>query len=181
MIELHPFEAAGEISLSGEVLFEKNHVKVFFQVDLGLTEIDLKGQPSERTVLQGTEVQRRDQLWEKTCFEVFIRPKNSRGYFELNFGFHPECGPAWACYEFTSYRQPTPPVPSTGFILNSFTWDTKGSLVVELINRTPHQEFHIGLTAIVVLKSGTKAYFALTHAGDKPDFHLSESFILQRK
>ena len=44
MIELHPFEAAGEISLSGEVLFEKNHVKVFFQVDLGLTEIDLKGQ-----------------------------------------------------------------------------------------------------------------------------------------
>lgn len=181
MIQLQPFKPAGEISLSGDVLLEKSLVKIFFQIDSGLSEIDINGQPSEITVFHGRDIQRRDQLWEKTCFEVFIRPPNSHGYFELNFGFLREGGPAWACYEFTDYRLPRPPVPSFGFELNRFTWDPKGALVVELINQTRHKEFHIGLTAVVVLKDGSKAYFALTHSGESPDFHLSQSFILQRK
>ncbi len=195
MQQLHPFDPIDEVSLSGDIHFEQNQFNVSFCIERGLSEINLMGAPalfttypnkdnscSKNSSLDGLsqEVPQRGHLWEKTCFEVFLRPKNEQRYFELNFAFLPGLGPSWACYEFTGYRTPNPPVFSSGFVLNRLSWDPRGTLLVELLNQTSHQKFDIGLTAVVFLKNGQKAYFALKHLGEKPDFHLAQSFVLER-
>ena len=57
-----------------------------------------------------------DGLWKHTCFEAFIRPGESSGYYEFNFRPTRQ----WAVYRFDSYRQgmtpmdlANPPVIST--------------------------------------------------------------------
>src|SRR5882724_882520 len=42
-----------------------------------------------------------DHLWKHTCFEVFVQPSGSRGYYEFNFSPTKQ----WAVYRFDSYRQ----------------------------------------------------------------------------
>jgi hypothetical protein len=35
----------------------------------------------------------------------------------------------------------------------------------------------LGATAVVEYRDGTKDYWALAHKGEKPDFHVRESFV----
>jgi hypothetical protein len=44
---------------------------------------------------------RRDELWQHTCFEAFLRTPGADGYIEVNLSPSSE----WAVYRFTAYRQ----------------------------------------------------------------------------
>ena len=44
---------------------------------------------------------RADGLWQTTCFELFVRHPDQRGYFEFNFSPSTQ----WAAYRFSGYRE----------------------------------------------------------------------------
>lgn len=133
--------------------------------------------PHQNLPVAGGGVPRQDGLWTATCFEAFLQPAGFKNYYEFNFALTP----AWQAYRLESYRQPQPPAPSDDFVLKSLQWDaSKKQLQARLENRSAHRQFQTGLTAILVEKTGSKHYCALVHKGDKPDFHLSESFTLLR-
>src|SRR5271167_461912 len=43
---------------------------------------------------------RADELWRRTCFEAFVRPRTGEAYVEFNFA----PSRAWAAYGFSGYR-----------------------------------------------------------------------------
>jgi hypothetical protein len=123
------------------------------------------------------QVPRHDGLWNATCFEAFLNPVGTTKYYEFNFALNP----SWNAYQFENYRTPQPATLTADFVLQGMSWDPlKNRLLVELQNKTPYKQFQVGLTAVLLEKAGVKHYWALAHQGSKPDFHLRESFILQR-
>lgn len=140
---------------------------------------DIKGLQSESfNHDQLKSVPRAHQLWKTTCFEFFLNPKGSKCYYEFNFSLQP----AWNCYYFENYRTPAAPQESFDFLLMEFAWNRRSQQIhIVLENRTDTSHFQVGLTAVIEGVTGSKGYFALKHCNDKPDFHDSNSFILERK
>lgn len=116
---------------------------------------------------------RRDNLWQRTCFEAFIALADG-SYLEFNFSPSTE----WAAYRFAAYRDamlepdvqpPTIRVRQNGHLLE-LTADFQ-------IAPTP---LRLGLSAVIEETGGTKSYWALRHpSSGKPDFHHPDCFALQ--
>jgi hypothetical protein len=119
------------------------------------------------------------QLWQHTCFEVFIAIEGQAAYHEFNFAPSGE----WAVYCFSGYRdggpianelmRPQIAVRSTG------SWLELDSVVrldaLSVIH--PSAPLRIGLSAVIDASDGF-SYWALRHAADKPDFHDANGFAL---
>ncbi|GLS99533.1 hypothetical protein GCM10007897_09130 [Sphingobium jiangsuense] len=126
------------------------------------------GAPSERTA----------NLWQTTCFEMFLRPAGARGYHEYNFSPSTQ----WAAYAFDGYREgmtdlpcPVPPSVERGE-------ETGEPYVVRIhvdLNDIAKGPLRIGLSAVIEEKDGTKSYWALAHPPGKPDFHHPACFALE--
>jgi hypothetical protein len=117
-------------------------------------------------------------LWKHTCFELFLSEPNHREYWEYNFSPTGQ----WAIYAFQDYRQPatlsatyTPMIEPPHYSDRKFTLQVRFTPEPPLIN-TP---LNIGIATIIESLDGQFDYYALRHCGNKPDFHLPESFILQ--
>jgi hypothetical protein len=131
------------------------------------------GAPASRFVLPETGTPgRADELWRTTCFEAFLRAEGDDGYREWNFAPSGE----WAAYDFTGYRDgmAEAEVPPPYIRLeDNFTWWAVGATIAVDAAR----EWHLGLSAVLEEKDGTKSYWALAHRpGDKPDFHAADCF-----
>ncbi len=89
--------------------------------------------------------------------------------------------PAWNCYAFESYRTPAIPLESFDFALKEYAWNRqKQQLHIVLENGTDTNQFQVGITAVIEGAKGIKNYYALKHSSEKPDFHVLDSFILER-
>jgi hypothetical protein len=56
---------------------------------------------------------------------------------------------------------------------DNMTWWTLGATIAT----DAEQAWHLGLSAVLEEKDGTKSYWALAHANpEKPDFHLADCF-----
>jgi hypothetical protein len=119
--------------------------------------------------------ERRDGLWQHTCFEAFVQPESRAHYLELNFSPSSE----WAAYHFGKYREgmaelniPAPAIEVKG-TENMIELRAETSLPPEWITG------RLGLSAVIEEASGRKSYWALVHRpGDKPDFHHPDCFAL---
>lgn len=160
-----------EISSDLEIL-SQNKIRLTFQVQNKNSSIDFR---VSSVTAKANQLPRKDELWKDICFELFLNPLSEKKYYEFNFSLQP----AWNCYVFESYRAPQPPQASKDFEILSLTW-SGSELKVELENRSAFTKFNAGITAIIKDKHNQTHYFALKHAGTKPDFHLQDSFILQR-
>ncbi len=141
---------------------------------------DLRGDIS--TVRVPTPVphgERRDGLWQATCFEVFVRGPDDR-YVELNLS--PSM--AWAAYAFDTYRgEPrrpdidAPPIDvDCAADLLSLTAAVDLSAIEFL---SGPDQWRVNLSAVIEEADGTKSYWALAHPGEKPDFHHPDGFVLE--
>jgi hypothetical protein len=112
---------------------------------------------------------RRDNLWATTCFEMFAAPGAGPAYQEWNLS----PSEAFAAYGFGGYRAEMaqlhvrrPPI---------ITWRGNGKrrlLDAALpLGDLPAPPFAYGLCAVVEEAGGRFSYWALSHAGDRPDFH----------
>lgn len=121
---------------------------------------------------------RQDELWRTTCFECFIGIPNEPQYWEFN------CSPSgdWNVYHFEDYRHKMKTeatlteLPLTlDRVDDRFTLSVKINLErLELGDRP----LDLAITAVIQTIDETVTYWALTHKGNRPDFHRRDSFIL---
>ena len=124
-------------------------------------------------LLPALEAPRRtDGLWQRTCFEAFLRGSDDR-YYEFNFSPSSQ----WASYSFSGHRagmaDATEAVPSR---IQTNEGDGLFELEVEialepLYARLGEEPWYLALSAVIEDKNNVKSYWALAHPDGKPDFH----------
>ena len=119
---------------------------------------------------------RAEGLWQHTCCELFIARPGDRAYREFNFAPSGE----WTVYDFLDYRQRAP----GGDVVEPplVEWHSEGPEVWRLRARVPaallpQRPWQLALTAVLEDCTGQFGYWALTHAGERPDFHRRDTFF----
>ncbi len=135
------------------------------------------GAPASRFVIpEASEGERRDALWQSTCFEAFLRAEGDDAYAEWNFAPSGD----WAAYTFDTHRagQSLPDIAAPPYVRfeDNLTWFTLGATIA-----VPVQRYALNLTAVLEEQDGTKSYWALAHPADEPDsppdFHDPSCFV----
>lgn len=124
--------------------------------------------------------QRRDGLWQSTCFEAFIGLAGEPSYWEVNLS---PCGD-WNVYRLEGYRAGLRPETD----VQSLSWTSQRSpeqLSIRLnvplgpLGAQPQHEpcIELGITAVLQARDGSCSYWAIRHTGPEADFHRRDSFI----
>jgi hypothetical protein len=116
-------------------------------------------------------------LWERTCFEVFVKPVGAQEYLELNFS----PSTRWAAFHFDAYREGMQAVLLRQPKVVSTPWSNRFELSAgALLPDWGNVPWLLNLCAVLQEKDGSKSYWALAHPpGDKPDFHDPACFALE--
>ena len=113
---------------------------------------------------------RADELWRHTCFEAFVTTPD--GYLEYNLS----PSGRWASYRFDGYRDGMRNAPEVVEISGMDGGCDMAALEAHV--PLPPGPCRIGLTAVIEARDGAISYWALAHPSDNPDFHNSDSFVL---
>jgi len=122
---------------------------------------------------------RMERLWEKTCFELFLKFGDSDPYWEFNLSPSGD----WNVYRFSAYREGMQ--EERAFIDLPFSLQTgQDRLGVDLnvnIEKILQQDITVNaaVSAVLKSKSGDISFWALTHKSISPDFHSSEGFLIE--
>jgi hypothetical protein len=123
--------------------------------------------------------QRRDNLWQETCFEFFIGVEGDRSYWEFNLSPTGD----WNCYRFSDYRQDMKPEMALDALpFSSEQGSDRFYLELELnlaCLGLAEKRLEIGITAVIEERSASTRYWAMTHTGKEADFHRRDSFTLR--
>ncbi len=118
---------------------------------------------------------RADGLWQTTCFELFVRHPDQRGYFEFNFSPSTQ----WAAYRFSGYREGMAEWPMQRPDIHCTSSDMGAILEAALaLPSLLNASCEIGLSAVLHETDETKSYWALAHPSGNPDFHHPDCFAL---
>ena len=120
------------------------------------------------------------KLWEKTCFELFI--KNGAGsYLEFNFSPNFE----WNCFYFKNKGDPLKEwekmkTPKLDILLSHehfllFAEIKKDLFPVDFNNQK--NEWKFGISSVIKSTEQKMSYWALIHCDSRPNFHHFDSFI----
>jgi len=114
-----------------------------------------------------------DRLWERTCFEAFVKPEGGSAYIEFNF----DPARRWATYAFDQYRRAAAltviPAPRIGMPERN-----GGFVIAPTIYFEAAGPVRVAFSAVIEETDGTKSYWALRHPPGKPDFHHPDCFAL---
>lgn len=119
--------------------------------------------------------ERKDELWQHTCFEVFARAPGAESYVELNFSPSTQ----WAAYAFDRYREGMRALAlDAPRVTTTLGADT---LVLEALVALPifSAAWRLGLSAVIEESDGRTSYWALAHPPGKPDFHHPDCFAAE--
>jgi hypothetical protein len=141
-------------------------------------EYVLAGDLSRLAIPRRARARRAERLWEHTCFEAFVASAAGARYCELNVAPSTE----WAAYAFDSYRHGMRPLelekPPTVEVAETAS-ELRVTAAMELGNLADAPwPWRIGLTAVVEDRTGRRAYYALKHPREQPDFHDAASFTV---
>lgn len=116
------------------------------------------------------------ELWKNTCFEAFVCHEGQAAYSEWNMAPTGE----WAFFEFSRYRERVSADAPRG--PTRCEWKQTGKRQLSLKAQLPCSltgPLQLALTVVLKHASGETTYWALHHAGEKPDFHLRDSFRMR--
>jgi len=154
---------------AGIRLEQKGQYRFCFRVTGALAALRIPGP---------AEPQRRDGLWQQTCFEVFVMRADG-SYCEFNFSPSAQ----WAAYGFDAYRRAMANL-SLDSAPHIRTTTTPDSLVLEasvglqaLASKQGAGRHRVAIAAVIERVDGGLDYWALAHPSDKPDFHHPDGFI----
>jgi hypothetical protein len=122
---------------------------------------------------------RKGGLWEETCLEVFLAVKGVQPYWEVNLSPSGH----WNVYRFSAYRQGMQ--EEAAFSSLPFRVERRKDLFLLDVELpldgiiSPETPMEVGISAVLKLRSNQMTYWALSHPGQKPDFHRRESFIAE--
>ena len=121
---------------------------------------------------------RRDRLWEHTCCEAFVARADGEAYLEVNIAPSED----WALWAFDGYRAGMRAAAGEAPRLRVLRMPRElrvdaivDPLAVQGFLGVP--PYVVGLSAVVEEQDGRRSYFALAHAGERPDFHARASWI----
>ncbi|MFC3174425.1 DOMON-like domain-containing protein [Novosphingobium bradum] len=117
---------------------------------------------------------RADGLWQRTCFELFLRSPGSAAYVELNLSPSEE----WAAYDFSGYRagmaERAMPHSPDGTIRrggNVLIFDASVPMA-----GLPPLPWDVGISAVIEEQGGTRSLWALRYGPGQADFHAPACF-----
>lgn len=122
-----------------------------------------------------TTNKRQDNLWKHTCFEIFLKQKNTDSYYEYNFSPSGE----WNAYSFEGERRGMKEIAAQEEpIIENFLDSTKKYKVSLNIKNLdiPLEELSVSICAVIETPTEHQ-YFSTKHTSNKPDFHKQDSFI----
>ena len=137
----------------------------------------LVGDISALRIPEPRSPRRVDDLWQHTCFEVFVMAGDGPEYLEFNFSPSGE----WAMYSFRGYR-------------DAVALENELSQAIAVRHSMDRLELdseitpgllpsggplRLGLSAVVEDADGELSFWALRHPPGKPDFHHTDAFALQ--
>jgi hypothetical protein len=115
-----------------------------------------------------------DGLWRHTCMELFVGHPPPGHYLEFNLAPSGD----WAAYRFSGYRSGMAPL--TGIRAPRIELRTQSDrLLLSADVALPADlsgDLRLGIAAVLEDAQGQLGYWALRHAGDRPDFHHPDSF-----
>ncbi|MDB5039046.1 MAG: hypothetical protein JWQ35_2574 [Bacteriovoracaceae bacterium] len=176
-LKLIPFgkhSDGSKYSLEAEVVFTESKLKIIYLLRGNLEDLII--------VPKKTGAGQIDDLWKSTCFEAFISKKKSFRYIEWNFSSSQE----WGFFAFESYRKAAPEklIQSAPEMRIK---RSKADFVMEInLNLKENDSFfenadpyEMGLSVVLKSRDGKQSYWAISHSGTKPDFHLRDTFKVQ--
>lgn len=171
---LQPFSPGAvtpDITITGVIRRNNNKIEIFYVISGDLQDI---------VVQPKADIQmRKDNLWKETCLEAFLTPTGSDHYWEVNLS------PAghWNVYRFSAYRAEMKEEPAVISLPISVKMNNAAltlSTDIDMVNFiSSNESLHVGISAVIMNKSGRLSYWALAHPGTEPDFHSKESFVLR--
>ena len=125
----------------------------------------------------GCAPQRRDRLWETTCFECFFGTRGDSGYWEFNLS--PSGN--WNVYRFADYRlgmTEETALAQLPFEVRRVAGRVDISLQIDFSIFGPISDALQGtFTTVIEERSGRISYWARAHTGAEADFHRRADFI----
>ena len=171
---LRPFPGTGPcfpLEITGSIARRGHTLTLRYELRGKLAAVVLAG-PAENPA-------RRQGLWEETCFECFLAPKNLAHYWELNLS------PAghWNIYAFQGYRQGMEEEQTFTSLPFTVKRDVASLLLTLNLNLSglnpADRALEAAISAVIQGQDGEMTYWALTHLGPHPDFHRRDSFIIE--
>ncbi len=140
----------------------------------------LEADPSKLRIPAPQPAAAADELWQHTCFEVFVGVPGEPGYREFNLS----PSGRWAAYVFTAGRERDTAADAGPPPLISFAQTADGLgldavlAAAALPACAPGTDLQVGVSAVVEAADGTLSHWALHHPADTPDFHHRDSFAM---
>lgn len=170
--ELHP-----AIEITGELERRGDRLQLSYKLTGDVAAVKLPG----LTAL----AQRRNQLWQRSCFELFLGIQGEPGYWEFNLSPNGD----WNVYRLSGYREGLTPelaygaLPFTVMVTESFCTLDLDLDLSQIV--AADQALEVGLTTVIEeraeseTESGRISYWAIAHTGPEADFHRRDSFGIQ--
>lgn len=122
---------------------------------------------------------RTDELWKRTCCEVFLRAETGERYYEYNLA----PSTRWAAYRFNGYREEMAEAEVATPVISTEVEDGRLVLSADLdMDQLPHLPddgpWRLALSVVIEDLDGNIGWWALTHPSPEPDFHNRQSFVL---
>ena len=112
-------------------------------------------------------------LWEKTCFEIFLKKLNSNEYIEFNFSADME----WSCFHFDDYKEGMKDYQGARILELKFDQKNRTFMAKWSLDSL-NGPFDCGISTIIQTKRLEKSFWALKHPNLTPDFHDFRSFVV---
>ena len=119
------------------------------------------------------EPERADDLWRHTCFEVFIKALGKDPYSEFNFS----PSRRWAAYVFDDTRRG---MRNLELVAPSIAVEVSAEALILAVTLDLGRTgpLKLAVSAVIEEMDGQLSYWALTHPGERPDFHDPDGFVL---
>ena len=124
-------------------------------------------------------------LWDHTCFELFLGARGESRYFEVNVSPTGE----WQCYCFDDERQGMRESNTLKLVGCEFSLSLEGAELEITLKHNfmalGYKQLNAGISAVIEMKPGSAnkkselRYYALGHSGPRPDFHCRENHSIQ--
>ncbi len=170
--KLKPFATSNhcnDIEITGTFVRKNNNLILDYLLENNLYDVVIEPRKNPP--------QRKNELWQTTCFEFFLAIPNGKNYWEFNLSPSGD----WNIYHFDDYRQGM--TEETAFNeLFFITKQNNNSFKIHLnldLNPIifPEQKLIMGISAVIKTQSNNIGYWALTHPKTEADFHCRDSFI----
>lgn len=141
-----------------------------------LVEFVVTGAIDQLVVPAPSAPERADNLWQTTCFELFVRPGEGDFYTEYNWS----PSGRWAAYAFDGYRTAMRDLPEASApVIEIERTPMRFALEVAIdLSMLPGGDWTLGVSAPIEEIDGTKSFWALAHPSPEPDFHNVRGFTL---